>query len=901
MPSSPFQRHCLFGLALLVLTVFPASAQRQMEKLGRGVVALHSATSQAYIGWRLFATDPSEIGFNVYRSANGGAGVKLNSQLLTNTTDYLDTTATFTVSNAWYVVPVLGGVEQTPSASVGLAANSPVRQYLPVALSPVIGGMSPPYDVKFCWVGDFDGDGEYDYLVDRLTKTGTNLLNQYLQAYKRDGTFLWQMDMGYNSTNQYTIEPGASAISVGHGDNVTVYDLDGDNKAEVIVRTAKGVVFADGSVLTNAPDNTTQYLSIIDGLTGAEKARALVPNPFPSDGPLNGHMAVFYPDGVQPSVVLAAKNRRADNGFQGLVTVWDYRNGALTQRWSWNDQSYHQPEGHQIRLGDPSHDGKDEFIDIGYTLNSSGTPLFNVPEITHGDRFHLTDIDPDRPGLEMFIIQQNNPSLLATALYDPSNGKMLKKWYSGSVTDVGRGVVGDLDPAYKGCEFFSTQPGVFDRKASQIYYYHPFPPEAIWWDTDLGREFVATIGSTAESPGIDKFNPSNPGTNSRIYTIYSEGVHQAYGGRPAFTGDLLGDWREELVLVANDYSEIRIYATKLLATNRLYCLMQNPQYRDQTTTKGYVQSSYVDYYLGNQMEPPAPPPVSDARLVWRGNTDTNWDANSTANWFTNNLWISNFTATVFNPGDTVLFDLTGSNSAPINLTSSLQPGWVMVHSPKNYTFSGSGSLDGAMKLTKAGGGKLTFNGTNNYTGKTLVAEGSLVINGSLPSSPVTVRGGVWLDGRLGGTGVVGSPVVCEPGGGISPGAGTNAPGTLTIANQLSLRNALNDFDLSDDASGTTKTNDLLVVTGNLTLQGVSTLVIRALNPNLPPGAVYPLINYSGTLSGGLTNLTVSGPLGIPLALTNPPGQIALVVKSYRAPATISWTGGQGSMWITFTL
>src|SRR5881296_874932 len=92
---------CVLWVAMLAFSVNDAHAQRQMEKLGRGVVVLHSATSQAYIGWRLFATDPTDIGFNVYRSASGGAGVKLNSAVITNTTDFLDTTANFTVSNAW--------------------------------------------------------------------------------------------------------------------------------------------------------------------------------------------------------------------------------------------------------------------------------------------------------------------------------------------------------------------------------------------------------------------------------------------------------------------------------------------------------------------------------------------------------------------------------------------------------------------------------------------------------------------------------------------------------------------------------------------------------------------------------------------------------------------------------
>jgi autotransporter-associated beta strand protein len=885
----------LTAAVILFSTITPIFGQRQMEKLGRGVVALHSATSQAYVGWRLLATDPTDVGFNLYRSTSGGAGVKLNTTVITNTTDFLDTTANFTVSNSWYVVPVIGGIEQTPGAAFGLAANSPVRQYLSWPLRPVTNGAAPPYDVKFCWVGDLDGDGEYDYVVDRLSTTVAT--NQFLQAYKRDGTFLWQMDMGYNSTNQYNIEPGASAISIGHGDNVTVYDLDGDGRAEVIVRTAKGVIFGDGAVATG-PDDTTQYISVVDGLTGHEITRATVPNPRPQDGPMNGHMGILYSDGVHPSILLEVENRDSSSQFHGLICAWDYRNRTLTQRWAWIPPIGGYAHAHQIRISDVNHDGKDELVEIGSVNNGdTGQPIFDT-ELVHGDRYHVMDIDPDHPGLETFAIQQNNPALLATALYESGTGKMLKKWYASGNVDVSRGVALDMDPTHRGCEFFSTQPGIFDCKGNVIFANSIWPPEGLWWDADLSREFEDGAGSGAMAPVVNKFDP-NSGTSGRLFSIYSDngGVHQSYGGRAAFWGDILGDWREEVVLPANDYSELRVYTTKLTATNRLYCLMQNPQYRCQATCKGYYQASYVDYYLGNGMPVPAPPPISNAKLVWHGDGTNFWDATA-ANWFTNWFYVGNANTNPapFNSGDTVLFDLTGSNNAAITLTGSLAPGDMRVHSPKDYTFNGpaGAGLDGAMGLTKAGAGKLTFNGTNTYTGKTLIAEGPFFVNGSLPNSPVTVRGGVWLDGRLGGNGIVGSAVSINEGAGISPGQGTNSPGTLTIASNLTLAGrTLNDFDLSDDPTGTTKTNDLLVVTGNLTLQGTNTLTIHQLNATLPPGTVYPLINYSGTLSGSLNNFIVSGLTGIPYALTNPPGQIALIVKNYRAPATVTWAGGQG--------
>ena len=418
-----------------------------------------------------------------------------------------------------------------------------------------------------------------------------------------------------------------------------MYDLDGDGLAEVIVRTANGEVFGNGATVTGGATNDVQFLSIVNGLTGAEMARMTIPNPRLSDGPMNGHMAIFYPDGQRPSVLWAAKNRDATDAFHGVITAWDWRGGALTQRWSWVDSgAIHAPEGHQIRIGDVDNDGKDEFVEIGFVIDDNGTQLFNLGEVVHGDRFHMTDIDPDRPGLETYIIQQNNGTGLATAFFDAGTGAIIRKWYAGAVVDVGRGVIADIDAGHKGYELWSTQSGIYDSKGTQISAYadQPFPPETIWWDADLNREFVATVGATAESPAIDRFNPADPGNPSRVYTIYNEtapGVYQAYGGRPAFWGDLFGDWREEYLCVSNDNSELRIYTTKTAATNRLYTLMHNPQYRMQTTTKGYVQSSYPDYYLGNGMTAPPPPPMVQAKLAWRGGAGaTTWDAGVTPSW-----------------------------------------------------------------------------------------------------------------------------------------------------------------------------------------------------------------------------------------------------------------------------
>ncbi len=242
---------------------------------------------------------------------------------------------------------------------------------------------------------------------------------------------------------------------------------------------------------------------------------------------------------------------------------------------------------------------------------------------------------------------------------------------------------------------------------------------------------------------VNKFNAAG-GYTDRLFSIYNDNgsysTHQAYGGRPAFWGDLFGDWREEIVLIASDYTHLRIYSTTTPATNRLYTLMHNPQYRCQATTKGYVQASYVDYYLGWGMTTPPPPPMVDTKLVWRGGAGaTTWDAGVTQS------WRDNGTNSAFANGDTVRFDIGGDNSTTVALNGALAPGAVTVYNPKPYVFDGNaGSLTGAMKLTKAGAGTLTLGGTHTFTGATTVWDGALFVSGDLQQSPVTVWGGIWV-------------------------------------------------------------------------------------------------------------------------------------------------------------
>ncbi|MCU0797217.1 MAG: autotransporter-associated beta strand repeat-containing protein [Akkermansiaceae bacterium] len=877
-------------LPTLGLLTVSLSAQRVMEDLGRGVVAMRTGSGSTYVSWRMLGSDPDDIRFNLYRSVGGGTPLKLNANPLATTTDFQDSPGT-TALNAgisYHVRPVIGNIEQAASASWSLAPNPPTQRWfdLPFSTDP---GADGPYDTKFAWVGDFDGDGEYDILCDRLSTLGGDGYVQYLEAYLRNGTLLWRMNMGPNSTSQADIyRPGSSAISTGDGDNVTCFDINGDGRAEAIVRTAHGVTVTQPAGQTvasiTASNNNSQFLSVIDGMSGAEIARAPVPNAWAQHGPLQSKCFIAYLDGKRPSVVLYGYNRATNGTFYRQWTAWDWVGGQLSQRWTWTQNTATQPgsEGHQVRIADVDNDGRDEIVDIGHVMDDNGTQLY-VTELTHGDRFHVTDMNPDWPGMEMFAIQQNNSTYLATAYLDAATGAFHRKWYASEVVDVGRGIAADIMPGIRGLEMFSTQPNVYDARGEIALGNHPFPYEGLWWDGDSGREFIAGANGTGSSTIIDKFNPATGG-NTRLLSPYNDNVHSAFGGRPAFWGDILGDWREEIVLVRNDYAGLRIYTTTTPAQDRRRTLMHNAQYRVQTTTKGYVQASYVDYYLGFETTEDPPQPIQD----------------------TDHLWTTGpvLDSSICPSGQSILFDLSGNASQAVQLSGNLSPSRIKVFAPQDYLFDGSsGSLTGSMSLLKSGRGKLTLTGSHSFTGATQVWDGELVVQGTLSASPVTVHGGTWggplargeTGGRLAGTGTLAAPVTLAWRGTLGAGDATTPIGTLHLDAGLTCgEDSSLIFDLTSPQA-----SDLLDITGNLTLQHPTTLILRSSSGAIPPGT-YTLIHYTGTFVGSLDDFIVDLPSGTPHTLSHSGNSIQITIPVTRAPSSILWRGdSQQNAWDLF--
>ena len=602
---------CLAALALL-----PAAshAQRKMEKLDRGVVALRNSSSATWISWRVLGLDASSTTYNLYRSTNGGAAVKLNASPLT-VSNYADTSASSANAYTYHVRAVVGGVEQAPSVPYTIPVNGSWEMAFRIPLRSL-----PDHVIHFTWVGDLDGDGEYDYVIDRLPTTAG--VSQKLEAYTRGGTLLWVIDLGPNSVNPDNIEPTPSAVDIGHWDGVTVYDFDGDGRAEVALRSADGVVFGNGATLSGLGANV-QAVSIINGLTGAERARATIPTDYLSDGPMAAHFGVAYLNGTTPSLVAKLKNRVGSGGFNLMTLAYDFSsNNTLAQKWKWLRGSTDAPDNHQIRIFDVDQNGTDEICDGGYCLNANGTFRYKVggssAGVVHGDRFHIGDLNPGRAGLEGFDIQQNNANGLLYLVYDASTGATIRA-HSGAIEDTARGTVADIDASTPGFEYWSFHGYHRIDTGAVVNAATPYPNFRIWWDGDV-------LSETLNDGKVEKFDAATAGT-TRLFTVGSTTSAGVGGvtsdrGAPFFYGDIVGDWREEIISASGDYTQLIICTTKTPTTTRLYTLAHNPAYRADMTVKGYMQSHQPDYFLGNGMSAPANPNIAYVPLVLQAELNT---------------------------------------------------------------------------------------------------------------------------------------------------------------------------------------------------------------------------------------------------------------------------------------
>ncbi|GFE84180.1 rhamnogalacturonan lyase [Steroidobacter agaridevorans] len=614
-------RACLF-VPMLFAAMLDAHAQAQMERLSRGVVAVRTGSSSVYVGWRLFGNDPSGIAFNLYRSTAGGAATLLNGTPMTASTNFVDNSAPTTQANTYFVRPVLNGVEQANSASFTLPANAATQQYLQIPLQIPAGGTTPSgeaytYTANDLSIGDLDGDGEYEYVLkwdptnakDNSQSGYTG--NVYLDAYELNGTRLWRIDLGRN------IRAGA------HYTQFIVYDLDGDGRAEVAAKTADGTRSGTGQVIGSASADYRnssgyvlsgpEFLTLFNGQNGAVLATT---NYVPARGTVSSWgdsygnrvdrflAGVAYLDGQRPSLIMS-------RGYytRAVIAAWDWRNGALTQRWTFDsntsgNSAYAGQGNHNLSIADVDTDGRQEIIFGAATIDDNGQGLY-VSGLGHGDALHVGDFVPSRSGLEIWDIHESS-SVPGADLRDARTGARIFAINNTSGSEgPGRGVAADIYSGNAGAEYWGSGPGMtnlFNASGASIGRTPGSANFLVWWDTDTLRELL-------DSNHIDKY-----GTSSDTRLLTGSGVTSNNGTKstPALSGDVLGDWREEVIWRTTDNAFLRIYTTTNVATNRFYTFLHDPQYRVALAWQNvaYNQPPHPSFFVGANMSPPPTPNIT---------------------------------------------------------------------------------------------------------------------------------------------------------------------------------------------------------------------------------------------------------------------------------------------------
>jgi rhamnogalacturonan endolyase len=617
-------RKVFASIALLSLlaacgTAFAAPG-KQVEKLDRGAVAIHTSAGN-FISWRSLGLDPAGLRFDIYRGS-----VKLNAQPLA-VTNFVDADgaagAGYSIIPAGAGGPAKGAADGAARPVAG-AAEAWDRPYKTVPLQKPADGVTPDgqrygYTIGDGSAADLDGDGSYELLVkwqptnahDNSHRGYTG--NTYLDAYRLDGTRLWRIDLGRN------IRAGA------HYTTYLAYDFDGDGRAEIMMKTADGTidgagrVIGDGAADYRSKDGYVlagpEFITVFDGRSGA----ALDSKPYlPGRGEVAawgdayGNRvdrflgAVAYLDGSRPSAVFS-------RGYytRAVLAAWDWRDGKLTSRWVFDSDkpgagAAAGQGAHWMSVADVDGDGKDDLIYGAATIGSNGKLLYSTG-LCHGDALHVGKLDPQRAGLQIFMVHESPSCYGANGIemHDAATGKIL--WHlDGAGHDIGRGTCMDIDPAWPGEECWASVGGLTSASGVKISDVHPRSINfGLWWDGDLLRESLDRALVAKWNPRTQQLDPLLDGSRFGADSI------NGTKATPVLSADLFGDWREEVVWRSRNDDALLVFSTTLPTEYRMPTLMHDPQYRAQVAAQnaGYNQPPHPSFFLGAGMPPVVQAPI----------------------------------------------------------------------------------------------------------------------------------------------------------------------------------------------------------------------------------------------------------------------------------------------------
>lgn len=604
---------CLLCLSASVTTVVQAQARydfanMQREKLNRGVVAVRESDGKVAVSWRYLSSDPENQSFDVYRN-----GKKLNGKPITDATFFIDD---YNGGGAVeYSVKSRSGDKD--EGSFTMPENAPLG-YMDIPLDKPGLGVEPFgkeyfYTANDASIGDMDGDGEFEIVLKwDPTDSHDNAHDGFtgptlIDCYKLDGTKLWRIDLGEN------IRSGA------HYTQFLVADFDGDGCAELICKTADGTMDGTGRVIGDRRADFRnmkgriiagpEYLTVFNGRTGEAMATTQY---LPERGELkdwgDGYAnrserylaAVAYLDGVKPSAVMC-------RGYytRSVLAAYDWDGKDLKVRWVFDSnnpgcRAYAGQGNHNLRVADVDGDGCDEIIYGQMAVNNDGSGLYSTG-MYHGDAIHLiSDINNER--YYVWGCHENKKD--GTSLRDAATGKVIFQFPSNK--DIGRCMAADIDPNHPGVELWSPNTGgVRSFDGSLISPAMEFKSEvsagvpvnmAVWWDGDLLRELL-------DKNVVSKYDWE---TGKCVPLATFDGCMWNNGTKanPCLQGDIVGDWREEVLMRTDDSEHLRLYVTTIPTGYRFHTFLEDPVYRNSIANQniGYNQPTQPGFYFGPDLK-----------------------------------------------------------------------------------------------------------------------------------------------------------------------------------------------------------------------------------------------------------------------------------------------------------
>ncbi len=297
--------------------------------------------------------------------------------------------------------------------------------------------------------------------------------------------------------------------------------------------------------------------------------------------------------------------------------VWSVDSGYVPMSNPFND-SPHEAEGsdpvcgsiagqgnHSLSTADVDGDGCQEIIYGAACIDQDGSVLYSsydhLPDgrrakLGHGDAMHVANIDPDRPGLEIFnVFEGAKAAPYGFALRDAEDGSVYFGEYA--ETDLGRCMIGDICPGEAGLQVWVNDVYAVDGRKLDV----PAPSTNmnIHWAADLSTQ----VTDKKEYLTGEKTGVINDLTHGEMLVPEGTATNNGTKGNPCLVADLFGDFRDEIVLRLSDDSALRIYINTDITKHKLFTPLQDVQYRTAVAWQNncYNQPGYVSYYYASDM------------------------------------------------------------------------------------------------------------------------------------------------------------------------------------------------------------------------------------------------------------------------------------------------------------